>query len=260
MAMRILPRPQRLAMFEVYAFCRAVDDIADDTHGPRQLRLEQLAALALGCRRALCRRAAPRTGRSRASPVETFGLAEADFLAVIDGMEMDVVADIIAPDWATLDLYCDRVASAVGRLSVRIFGIDASEGPPLAHHLGRALQLTNILRDIDEDAALGRLYLPREALLAAGIAATEPAGSARRSRASAKPVWRWRSARDGHFAAAAAIMARCPRSAVRAPRLMAEAYRLILARLEAQGWSPPRRRVRVPRLRLLFAALRGSLL
>ncbi len=84
-------------------------------------------------------------------------------------MAMDAAADIQAPDWATLDLYCDRVASAVGRLSVRIFGLDAERGEALAHHLGRALQLTNILRDLDEDAARGRLYLPREALEAAGI-------------------------------------------------------------------------------------------
>ncbi len=98
-----------------------------------------------------------------------------DFLAVIDGMEMDVAADIRAPDRATLDLYCDRVASAVGRLSVRVFGMAREDGLALAHHLGRALQLTNILRDVDEDAAIGRLYLPREALRKAGIVSTDPA-------------------------------------------------------------------------------------
>jgi len=77
---------------------------------------------------------------------------------------MDVAEDIVAPDLATLDLYCDRVASAVGRLSIKIFGMEDGPGFELAHHLGRALQLTNILRDIDEDAAIGRLYLPREYL------------------------------------------------------------------------------------------------
>jgi phytoene synthase len=257
MAMRILPRPQRLAMFEVYAFCRAVDDIADDTRSPRAPRLEQLARWrsAIG---ALYAGEEPPALAGLVGAIKTFGLAKADFLAVIDGMEMDVVSDIKAPDWATLDLYCDRVASAVGRLSVRIFGIGPSEGPPLAHHLGRALQLTNILRDIDEDAALGRLYLPREALLAASIAATEPA-AVLDDPALGKACMEVAKRAEGHFAAAAAIMARCPRSAARAPRLMAEAYRLILARLKAQNWSPPRSRVRTPRLRLLFAALRGSL-
>ena len=91
-------------------------------------------------------------------------------------MAMDAAEDIRAPDWATLDLYCDRVASAVGRLSVRIFGLAPEPGVALAHHLGRALQLTNILRDIDEDASLGRLYLPREALALRGGDDRRPAG------------------------------------------------------------------------------------
>src|SRR4029453_16705857 len=109
-----------------------------------------------------------------AASVRTFGLKREDFLAVVDGMEMDVPQDIRAPDFATLDLYCDRVASAVGRLSVRVFGLPENDGVELAHHLGRALQLTNILRDIDEDAGLGRLYLPRESLLLAGITSDNP--------------------------------------------------------------------------------------
>ena len=126
-------------------------------------------------------------------------------------MEMDVVADIRAPDDATLDIYCDRVASAVGRLSVRVFGMEEQDGIALAHHLGRALQLTNILRDLDEDAAFGRLYLPAEALREAGIAATDPAtvlaspalGTGLRAASS--------RARAAHFAEADTIMARSPR-------------------------------------------------
>ena len=94
--------------------------------------------------------------------VRAFGLRQADFLAVIDGMEMDAAAAIVAPTLAALDLYCDRVAAAVGRLSVRAFGDAIPAADQVAFHLGRALQLTNILRDIAEDAARGRLYLPRE--------------------------------------------------------------------------------------------------
>ncbi len=115
----------------------------------------------------------PRPGRLLPH-VQRYGLAREDFIAIIDGMAMDAAEDIRAPDAAKLDLYCDRVASAVGRLSVRIFGLSDRNGKDLAHHLGRALQKTNILRDIDEDAAMGRLYLPRENLEAAGITATDP--------------------------------------------------------------------------------------
>ena len=175
-AMRILPRAQREAMFEIYSFCRKVDDIADDG-GPRDERLDQLQLWRSDID-ALYTGSAVSRATSLAAPVKTFGLQREDFLAVIDGMEMDVVADIRAPDWAKLDPYCDRVASAVGRLSVRVFGMEEKAGIALAHHLGRALQLTNILRDIDEDAAIGRLYLPREALQAAGITSTDPAAVA----------------------------------------------------------------------------------
>ena len=84
-------------------------------------------------------------------------------------MQMDAEQAIVAPDRATLDLYCDRVAGAVGRLSVRAFGDCSADADEVAKRLGRALQLTNILRDLEEDAARGRLYLPREWLAEAGV-------------------------------------------------------------------------------------------
>ena len=172
-AMRLMPAPEREGMFAIYAFCRKVDDIADDpgpTKAERRAALDawrnDLAALYAGRE--------PTLGRELIEPVRRFALRHDDFLEIIDGMQMDVEADICAPDFATLDLYCDRVASAVGRLSVRIFGMEDAPGRDLAHHLGRALQFTNILRDLDEDAAVGRLYLPLEALDFAGVGAREP--------------------------------------------------------------------------------------
>src|ERR1700752_2476372 len=160
--MRILPTAQREAMFQIYSFCRQVDDIAD-SDGPREERLAALQQWRDDID-ALYRGAPPPRLKDYVASVKTFGLKRDDFLSIVDGMEMDVPADIRAPDLATLDLYCDRVASAVGRLSVRVFGLDQKTGRDLAHYLGRALQLTNILRDLDEDAEIGRLYLPREAL------------------------------------------------------------------------------------------------
>ncbi len=135
--------------------------------------------------------------------------------------------------------------------------MDDREGHLLAHHLGCALQLTNILRDIDEDAAVGRLYLPSEALRAADIEITTPTativhpaiGSACQAVAS--------RARE-HFAQSAKVLSRCPRRAARAPKIMQDAYREILDELIARDWSCPRLPVRVSRPHLLRIALRHA--
>ena len=254
LAMRILPRAQREAMFEVYSFCKAVDDIADTEDATREQRIarlddwrDRLAALYSG--------RVPTGLEALARAVKQFGLHQEDFLAVIDGVGMDAVEDIRAPSYKTLDLYCDRVASAVGRLSVRVFGLGDEEGRALAHHLGRALQLTNILRDIDEDAEVGRLYLPREALELAHIQSTDPSAVAADPDLVTACGYVVGRARE-HFREADAIMARCPRRLVRAPRLMEVAYRKILDGMVARGWARPRTRVRVSKPRLIGIALR----
>jgi presqualene diphosphate synthase len=254
-AMKILPPPQREAMFEIYGFCRKVDDIADSS-GPRAERLMELAAWRADVNALYAGQVPPRLA-GLAQPVRDFDLAREDFLALIDGMEMDAFDDIRAPSSGILDLYCDRVASAVGRLSVRVFGVEREPGIALAHHLGRALQLTNILRDLDEDAAVGRLYLPREALAQAGISTNDPKAALRNptiGEACAELVERARE----HFAQADKIMAGLPRRRVRAPRIMGLVYGSMLDRMVARGWAPPRQPIRVPRARLLWIVLRHA--
>ncbi|MEA2807271.1 MAG: presqualene diphosphate synthase, partial [Rhodospirillaceae bacterium] len=189
--------------------------------------------------------------------VRTFGLKREDFIAIVDGMEMDVPQDIRAPDFATLDLYCDRVASAVGRLSVKVFGLNERDGITLAHHLGRALQLTNILRDIDEDAAIGRLYLPRELLAKAAILTTDPDAAIADPRVDGACRDLAALALD-HFAAADRVLRAKPRGRLLAPRLMSAVYRTILQQMLLEGWVAPRRRVRIGKARLLWLVARCS--
>jgi len=254
-AMRILPRAQREAMFQIYSFCRQVDDIADSS-GPRG---ERRAALEQWRRDidALYQGRPPARLQDYAASVKEFGLDREDFLAIIDGMEMDVLQDIRAPDLATLDLYCDRVASAVGRLSVRVFGLPREDGILLAHHLGRALQLTNILRDIDEDAGIGRLYLPREGLLQAGIASTDPLTVAADPALPGVCAPLVERAKD-HFRKADEIMVRNSRRAVRAPRIMSKYYRAILELLVLRGFANPRTPVRLDKMARIAILLRHA--
>jgi squalene synthase HpnD len=252
-AMRILPREQRDAMFQIYSFCRQVDDIADST-GPRPERLAAIQQWRDDID-ALYQGHPPSRLQDYLVTVRRFGLKREDFIAIIDGMEMDIPQDIRAPDLATLDLYCDRVASAVGRLSVRVFGLPENDGILLAHHLGRALQLTNILRDIDEDAAIGRLYLPREGLLHAGITGDDPVKVVAEKalpKVCAPLVERARN----HFAQADQIMKRNSRRQVRAPRIMSKYYRTILELLVARGFALPRPAVRLNKIAKLAIILR----
>jgi phytoene synthase len=256
-AMRLMPKPQRAAMFAIYKFCRLVDDIADDGTRPRPARAIELDHWRADLDALYAGKPAGRAEFLTPS-VQAFGLRKADFLAVIDGMDMDVAADIRAPDLATLDLYCDRVASAVGRLSTRIFGMDEEPGRELAYQLGHALQLTNILRDVDEDAEIGRLYLPRELLLKAGLSIDDPQEVIADTRIDITCRALASIALD-HFAASDRLMRSRPRGHLLAPRLMAAVYRTILQQMLVEGWAPPRRRVRIGKPRLLWIVLRCSL-
>jgi phytoene synthase len=193
--------------------------------------------------------------RVLAAAVPRFALRQEDFIAIIDGMQMDAETVIVAPDWATLDLYCDRVAAAVGRLSVRAFGDDSARADEVAYSLGRALQLTNILRDLAEDAERGRLYLPREWLDEAAVP-HDPA-LALASPGLAAVCNRMLAEARRRFGLARLAMQGCDRRAMRPARLMAATYAPLLDRLEARGWQDVQRRVSLPAWQKLWIAARA---
>jgi len=252
-AMRLLPEERRNGMYAVYAFCREVDDIADDwpaEQRPAGLRAwhEEIEAIYAGRPQHLIARALQ-------APVAQFRLRKSDFHDVIDGMEMDAAEDIRAPDLATLDLYCARVAAAVGHLSVHVFGDASDAAHRVADALGRALQLTNILRDLAEDAERGRLYLPREILDRHGIRSREPREVLRHP---ALPA----ACRDlaelaeRHFAEADYAMTQCSRRAMRPAAVMGAFYRAMLEELVRSGWRNPAERVGLSKPRKLWLVLR----
>jgi squalene synthase HpnD len=252
--MRILPPDRRAAMYAIYAFCRLVDDIADEPAPIEEKRRglaawrDRIAALSHGV-------AEDATTRVLLPAMRRFALREADFLAVIDGMEVDAESVVVAPSEAALDQYCDQVASAVGRLSVRAFGDASAAADEVAWHLGRALQMVNILRDLGEDAARGRLYLPREWLAAAGVP-QEPAAAL--AHAGLAAVCRRGSASaHAHFARAREAMGHCDQTAMRPARLMAASYVAVLEEMDRQGWQAPWVRVRLPLWRKLLVAAKS---
>jgi squalene synthase HpnD len=256
-AMRLLPPDRRHGMYAVYAWCREVDDIADGDRAVAS-KLAGLTAWRDEIEALYAGHPSQLVARALHEPLLRYELRRQDFLAVIDGMEMDARADIRAPDLATLDLYCARVASAVGHLSVHVFGDPSPAAHRVAESLGRALQLTNILRDLDEDARRNRLYLPREVLDRHGIGSAEPMAVLRHPALPA--VCRDLAAiAERHFADAEQAMARGRHRAMRPAAIMGAVYRATLRQLLRGEWRDPAARVALSRRLKLWLVLRHGL-
>ncbi len=234
-AMRRLPKDKRNAMFAVYAFCRQVDDIADEPGLVKDKRA-RLVQWREEIDRLYQENPTVPITKALVGPVSKFDLQREDFLAVIEGMEMDARSKLRIKDQAELDLYCDRVACAVGRLSNRIFGIDPKIGDRVASALGKALQLTNILRDLAEDAKLNRLYLPQSMLLENGITDDEPEEILRHPALPQVCALITIVARR-RFQETAELLALCDPKKMRPAVMMMETYRLIYSKLQERGWD-----------------------
>ncbi len=255
--MRALPKERREAMFAVYAFCREVDDIADEP-GPLDEKLVGLEAWRQEIDHLFDGEPASLTSKALEGPIASFNLPKEEFLAVIDGMEMDARGPVVAPDFETLLLYCRRVAGAVGMLSIRCFGATGPTAEELAVVLGEGLQLTNILRDLTEDAEDGRLYLPLEALEAAGITDRDPDAVLSSPQIGQAAAWLGKRARQ-RLEEAEQLMESLPRKVVRPALLMHAVYERILDRLEARGWDVLEPRVRLSKLSKVAVLLRHGL-
>lgn len=238
-AMRLMTPTRRAALFAIYGFCRTVDDIAD---GPLPAD-KKLAALTDWRRRIAD---LFETGAVTDDPLDRvlsdsivhYDLQRADFEAVIRGMEMDAMGPICAPAMAELEDYCDCVASAVGRLCVRVFGAPDEVGQKLANHQGLALQLTNIIRDVEEDASMGRLYLPKSVLEEAGLDTAMPLSRlvAAPELTKARRILAQRA--ETEFAAAKAALAACDSGDMRPAMIMMTVYERIYLRMKANGFKP----------------------
>jgi phytoene synthase len=256
LGMRSLEDERRRAIHAVYAFCRAVDDIADGAAPPHEKR-----RFLNGWRREIDRlHRAPETpiGRELSRASSLFKLPIQECHVLLDGMEMDSAERVRLTSDFDLRLYGRRVAGSVGALSIRIFGVPSAHD--FALELGRTLQMVNILRDVDEDASCERVYVPLARLAQLGLQ-DAPASTlvadprfARVCEALAK------EARAG-FAAADEALLRLDRAALKPAILMMESYRRVLDRLEARGWGVRQGRLHLTtadRLHLISRAMRPA--
>ncbi len=256
LGMRAMPKERRAAMYAIYAFCREVDDVADEP-GLTADKITQLSEWRVEIERLYKGCPVRLTTKALLQPVRVFDLPKAEFLEVINGMEMDARGPIWAPTLDELMLYCRRVAGAVGMLSIHAFGETRPPAADLAVSLGNALQLTNILRDVHEDAADGRLYLPRELLEKHHVVGTT-SDALLADPSTALVCAELAILAKQSFAEAARHLQNLDRRKMRPAILMMAVYRRTLALLEDRGWEHLGQPVRISRAEKIWIALRHS--
>jgi phytoene synthase len=236
LAFILLPRPKRDAMSALYAFCREVDDVADEESVPAEQRRAQLADWREDIRRA-CENGSPQLPviRELQPVIREFHLPFVSFDDIIKGCEMDLEHSRYE-NFAGLSLYCYRVASAVGLLSIQIFGFKNEGCYDYATHLGHALQLTNILRDVREDAGRGRIYLPLEELKKFNVTEDEILRGVYSSRYRDLAASIAAKARH-HYRLARELLPPEDRRAMVAAELMGSVYWQLLRKLEARQFN-----------------------
>lgn len=252
---RFLPELKRRAITALYAFCREVDDVVDECHDEAVARTtlnwwrEEVAQMYHG-------KATHPVTQALHALLDDFNLAEEYLLEIIDGMEMDL--DIHQyPSFKDLSLYCYRAASVVGLLSAEIFGFNNRDTLKYAHDLGMAFQLTNILRDVREDAERGRVYLPQDELEQFSVTLQDLTHPVTSDKVQALFQYQADRARE-YYRKAFNELPEEDRFTQRTGLIMAEIYQSLLDEIEADGFRVLEQRIKLTPTRKLWLAWRAS--
>jgi len=250
-----LPEEQRLAITALYAFCREVDDVVDECHEPDVAR-RKLAWWREEIARVFAGNPSHPVGQALLPATERYNLPEEYFREIIDGMQMDLDYDAY-PTFTELSLYCYRVASVVGLMAAEIFGYQDRQTTRYAHDLGMAFQLTNILRDVHEDALRGRVYIPMDEMRRFGVEPRELTLPQASDRLQALFEFQAQRARD-YYQRAFDRLPEVDRHAQRSGIIMAAIYRTLLEEIAADGYRVLEQRTRLTPLRKLWIAWRTA--
>lgn len=255
-ALGVLPRRQRRDMVVFYAYCRVIDDLADDDTQPLPERARKLAGWRQGLEQGFDQATALQ--RELLEMRDRLEIPNRLLLALIEGCELDLHKTRYQ-SWEELDDYIWKVACSVGLVCVRIFGCTSPESRAYAEALGRALQLTNILRDVGEDLRdRGRIYLPLQDLRQFRYSEQDLIDGNRDSRFL--QLMEFQARRAGNWYAEAELhLTRADRHALKPARIMAQIYNELLGRMRADGFRVFDSRYRVGKLRKLLILLRHLL-
>jgi phytoene synthase len=246
-----LPRERRLAITALYAFCREVDDVVDETSDP-QVAATKLAWWRVELANLYAGKPHHPVSKALAPFLEKFSIGKTHLDEIIDGMEMDLTQSRYL-DWPGLERYCYRVAGVVGLLAAGIFGYSDRRTLDYAKDLGIAFQLTNIVRDVGEDARKNRIYLPMDDLKRFGVPAADILNG--RQTPEFEQLVKFEAERaKGYYAKAFAALPAADRKAQRAGLIMAAIYRTLLDEIERDGFKVLAQRTSLTPLRKLWIA------
>ncbi|PXW95035.1 farnesyl-diphosphate farnesyltransferase [Sphaerotilus hippei] len=254
-AFLFLPPPRRAAITAFYAFCREVDDVVDEVQDP------SVAGAKLGWWRtevhnAFAGRPQHPAMQALMPHVADYGIAEAHLQAVIDGCEMDLTQTRYL-DHPGLARYCHLVAGVVGEVAASIFGRTQEQTIAYAHRMGQAFQLTNIIRDVGDDARRGRIYLPVSELQQFDVKAHEILNRVYSERFTA--LMRFQAERAHRtYDEALALLPEADRRAQKPGLMMANIYRTLLREIEAGGFQVLHQRISLTPIRKLWIAMQTN--
>jgi len=248
-----LPLERRRAITALYAFCREVDDVVDEVSDPGVARAK-LGWWVQELDNLYANRPEHPVTKALAPALERYGLEQARFAEIVEGMRMDLDYNRY-PDFATLEVYCHRVAGVVGQLSARIFGFTEPRTLEYAHALGIAFQLTNIIRDVGEDVRRNRIYLPLDELARFRVSTDDIVSLREDARFSELMAFQIQRAR-GYHRQALSLLPEADRKTQRAGLIMAAIYHTLLDEIANSDAKVLHQRIALTPLRKLWIAWR----
>jgi len=255
--MRILDKEKRNAMFTVYAFCKKADSIADNQKLKKDKK-KKINKLKKEINEIYKNNLNNSFRKNLKHYIDRYKLDKKYFLDIIKGVEMDINNIMICPNRKIFNLYCYRVAGAVGMISLKIFGEYNTKSKKFGLYLANALQITNILRDIKQDANMGRMYIPIEILNKIGIKKNKITFILKNKKFpdACKKMLKYA---DKNFASAEIYLKNCSKKKLKPAIIMMDTYKLLLKKIKNKGWKNLHERVTLTKLEKFFLLIKGMI-
>ena len=253
--MKILDRKKRNAMFAIYAFCKKADSIADSREINKK-KISKIKKLRKEINEVFKNNLNNNFNKTLKYYIDIHKLKKKYFLDIIKGVEMDINNIMICPNKKIFNLYCYRVAGAVGLISLKIFGDYNKKTKSFGLYLAKALQITNILRDINQDKTMGRMYIPKEILNKVGIKSKKIIFILKNKKFP-EACKNLAKIADLNFNLADKQLKFCSKKKLKSAIIMMDTYKLLLKKLKKKGWVNLKEKVTLTKFEKIFLFIKG---